>query len=171
MEENDPLELSKYRGKNFRVDYDIQKLIDPNAFASQFDIESDPDFYRAEQNLNAWLDLKLRKAESNLIKLAILHKLHTGVPLKQLEKQYLSSWKAALEKSELVDLDVVLLPKTRSVGKLSELSQKDKEFFKQLVNFDFNQCQNLAVADVVFELSQFFDTFVVDKVTLSLSAA
>lgn len=106
----------------------------------------------------------MRKAETKLIKLAILYKVHSGKNLTQLEQQYLAQWKKAIASSELVDLDMVMVPETRSRGTVADLSKNDKNFFKKFIHFDQEVCKDLALNDLVFEISHFYDSFVIDKV-------
>jgi len=98
--------------------YDFQ--IDFKALSKQTDIESlydyknDPvyiffsstlffkDFRRSNRNLQDMLNLKRRKAETKLIKLRIIKKLHEGKDLSAVEVEYLKKWKQSVQESPLV---------------------------------------------------------------------
>ena len=164
LEEIDTKQIIEFRGKNFKLDYSIDNLIDPNALASQYTLEQDPDMQRAKGNIDSWLDIKLRKAETKLIKLTLLTKLHTNEALTQLEQQYLARWKEELAKAELIDLDMVMVPAQRTNVALKTVLEKDGEFFEKLLRFDYQGCKELSLADVAFEISHFYDTYVIDKV-------
>jgi len=48
------------------------------------------------------LNLKRRKAETKLIKLRLIKKLHEGKSLSSLEAEYLKQWKKSITESPLV---------------------------------------------------------------------
>lgn len=128
----DKEEIIKDFGRVYEVKIDPETLVKPKDIANIYHYKSDPDYTRCKQNIDDMLHLKRRKAETKLIKLRIIKKLHNGNELTQTEKDYLKAWRQAVNEYPLHNLDLNMIQKNHSVRSLAKLSESDKEFFNSL---------------------------------------
>jgi len=152
--------------------YDFQ--IDFKALSKQTDIESlydyknDPDFRRSNRNLQDMLNLKRRKAETKLIKLRIIKKLHEGKDLSAVEVEYLKKWKQSVQESPLVDLDLNMVPENYTKRSIGSLSEKDRNNFDKLDFFEINALSSLGLTDLILEVGLFFDDATIKRLESQL---
>ena len=112
------------------------------------------------------------RAETIFIKARITYKVHSGFPLSHNEKRYLDKWiDKASETKTLIPHADVLVPSEPSKLSLAEaLSPEDFYALNSLSRVDINASQQheIALNDLILELSHFVDTETVRKVELGL---
>jgi hypothetical protein len=121
------------------------------------------------------LIIKRRKAESKLIKLRILKKLHDGIDLSKIEEDYKAQWKKSIKSTNLLsnslisqenvlDLDSIFLPESFTTRAINSLSNLDKKELSQLQYFNIDAVKHLALSDLILELSGFYDESLINRV-------
>ena len=106
------------------------------------------DFIKCEGSYQQFVTREKRKAETKLIKLRILKKLHDSSALSQNEQIYLKKWQKGK------------LPKeARKVTKrsLGSLSEADKVLIEAGNSVSFRNCHEYPLNDFIMEFSLFFD--------------
>jgi len=155
-------------GRIFNFNIDFKSLAKQGDLENLYNFQDDKDFTRAEGDLESMLDLKRRKAETKLIKLRIIKKLYEQQALSKLETEYLKKWKESIKSSSLNDLDLTMVPKESSKKVVRSLSQKDKDSFGGLDFFNLSSIENLALTDLILEISLFYDESVISRVESQL---
>ena len=130
---------------------------------SPVDLELSPEIFLKKQRC---------RAETNFIKARITYKVHSGFPLSHSEKRYLDMWiSKASETKTLIPHADLLVPSEPSKLSLAEaLSPEDLYCLNSLSRVDINtdQSHEIALNDLILELSHFVDTETVRKVELGL---
>ena len=130
---------------------------------SPVDLEMAPELFLKKQRC---------RAETNFIKARITYKVHSGFPLSHSEKRYLDMWiDKASETKTLIPHADVLVPSEPSKLSLAEaLTPEDFYGLNSLSRVDINvdQAHEIALNDLILELSHFVDTETVRKVELGL---
>mmetsp|Transcript_18829 Transcript_18829/g.16279 ORF Transcript_18829/g.16279 Transcript_18829/m.16279 type:complete len:251 (-) Transcript_18829:502-1254(-) len=110
------------------------------------------------------LDIKRRKAETKLIKLRIIKKLHENASLSSIEKEYVKKWRKAIEDSNLSDMDMIMVNERMAMTPYQQLSQKDKEFFEDLDFVHTPSIQEIALNDLILEIATLYDDGIISKI-------
>ena len=134
-----------------------------NLGLSPVENEISPEIYLMQQRC---------RAEANLIKARIAYKIHSDIKLSNNEKKYLDAWmdKSAEMKTLLPKSDI-MVPQVPSNLTLQEaLSPEDFYVLNSLsrVSISENLGHEIALNDLVLELSNFVDSDTVKKVELSI---
>lgn len=133
----------------------------------EYDLREDPDFMYFEHDKD-YLSFKQRKAEANLIKLRIFTKLQNGIPLSNLESEYLAVYKQALLSSPLSQAGKVLIPPKVTSLKLENLPNSDKSIFNSLNKANYEsleqEIEHYSLNELLFELSHFLDDYLVSRI-------
>ena len=112
------------------------------------------------------------RAETNFIKARITYKVHSGFPLTHSEKRYLNMWidKASETKALMPHADVLVPSEPSKLSLAEALSPEDFYGLNSLSRVDINadQRDEIALNDLILELSHFVDTETVRKVELGL---
>lgn len=132
----------------------------------KFTIRDDPDYIRCE-NDQAFLEFKMRKAESNMIKLRILNKLHKNEDFSELEREYIKKWRIALNEATISDAGSVLVPKKRVMVNFSSIPEADRVFLNSFKNVNIVDSK-VSINELVFELSNFFDDELISRVEFNI---
>ena len=129
------------------------------------------------------LDLKRRKAETKLIKLRLIKKLHEGLSLSQAEGEYLKRWREAVQTSALtgiltiysiynliIDLDLVMVPEKWTPRSIGSLSKNDQSGFEDLDFVNWEALKPVSLNDLILELSLFYDDSAIQRVYIKRSS-
>lgn len=109
---------------------------------------------------NEFLDKKRIESEVNLIKTAILTKLHYKIPLTESQKTYHAKWKESLKQS----FKETLTPKTHSNLVTNNLTTEDIYQFGTIHNVDLSSIHDYAVNDIVLDLMTIIDPSSIEKI-------
>lgn len=106
------------------------------------------DFIKCNGDYDEFLIKEKRKAETKLIKLRIIKKIHENIALSPKEKTYLNKWvTSSLPKKH----------KETTKRSLNSLSKQDKHLIQKTNYFTIDSYGAYPLNDFIFEFSQFFD--------------
>ena len=163
----DPFNLSKALESKVKVTVDVNQF---EAVSSR----NDPGLRASELEVNPEIFLKQQRcrAETNFIKARLAYKVHSDIPLTDNEKRYLDAWMSAAQSIDaLLPHSDLLVPSEPSALSLAEsLSPEDFYALNSLsrVDIDSEVREQMALNDLVLELSLFVDNDTVKTVELGL---
>jgi len=96
--------------------------------------------------------------------LRIIKKLYEQQSLSKSETEYLKRWREAVKSSSMNDIDLVMVPKDATKRVVGTISQKDQNEFRSLDFFNLNAVENLALNDLILEISLFYDDAIISRV-------
>lgn len=106
----DLLDISSSLKSHVNVKYDLKSLL-----KSEFVYDIDPELTDVTLSHDEYLDAFRRRAESKIIKMKIIYKLHNSEELSANEKQYMKRWVSDIKSGRnLLNLRDSMVPSTAS---------------------------------------------------------
>lgn len=103
------------------VQYDVKSLLSDKTFV-RYHLEKDRDYLSSGRDTQKTLNVKRVRAEEKLIKMKIITKIHSGLALSALEKEYLDQWRS----------NSLVLPSSITNKSFSDISAADAQKLKNL---------------------------------------
>lgn len=164
---NDIWNLSKSLGSTMRVDVDIDSF---EPVQNRNDLGLTPT--ELDMNAEHFLHRQRCRAEANLIKAGIAYKVHHDIALSSNETIYLNEWmKLSKNEETLLAQADILVPGNPSKLTLADaLSPEDFYTLNSLnrVSINGSQRDEIALNDLVLELSHFIDPQTIRNIELSM---
>jgi len=141
-----------FRTHTYELEFDPETLQ-----VKPYKITKDPEYLSFDSDQN-YLEFKMRKAETSLLKARIIYKLALEKELTQNEKNYLQKWKAALDSSSIRNAGKVLVQKKVTSMTFESLDTADKDFLNSLPKVELSsETKEYCLNELFFELSHFID--------------
>ncbi|CAG9316562.1 unnamed protein product [Blepharisma stoltei] len=133
-----------------------------------FRIRDDPDYLKFTSDED-YLEFKTCQAETNLIKMRLIYKLHNNQELSEIERQYLKKWGEALKKAKISDAGSVLVPQHSTSYCLNDMDEEDALFCMSFRNVVLKESfGHYSLNELIFELSHFFDDEIIRRIEYNI---